>query len=173
MLPDELVQPLLDEGALSLVVQVAPVMGQCAVMTMPSLSLDVPTSGPADSAACAGGDRAVGNRDHDASAIGAPAGARSASGSGTAYSDEPTTADLLLDRSALATAPGVYEPSWTTSSSAWVKVSLELADPEEVFELLEEAWRMTATKRAIKAYEASGLLSSNLQSATTRGPAHS
>ena len=29
----------------------------------------------------------------------------------------------------------------------------ELADPEEVFELLEEAWRMTATKRAIKAFD--------------------
>ena len=34
-----------------------------------------------------------------------------------------------------------------------MSVRLELADPEEVFELLEEAWRMTATKRAIKAYD--------------------
>ena len=53
----------------------------------------------------------------------------------------------------LATAPAVYEASWTTNSSAWVKVRLELADPEEVFELLEEAWRMTATKRAITAFD--------------------
>ena len=50
----------------------------------------------------------------------------------------------------LATAPAVYEAGWTTRSSAWVRVRLELADPEEVFELLEEGWRMTATKRAIK-----------------------
>ena len=53
----------------------------------------------------------------------------------------------------LATAPEVYEAGWATSSSAWVRVRLELADPDEVFELLEEAWRMTATKRAIKTWE--------------------
>jgi hypothetical protein len=35
----------------------------------------------------------------------------------------------------------------------WVRVRLEFADPQEVFELLEEAWRMTATKRAIKAFD--------------------
>jgi len=55
----------------------------------------------------------------------------------------------------LATAPDVYEAGWATNSTAWVKVRLELADPEEVFELLEEAWRMTATKRAVRAYEES------------------
>ena len=53
----------------------------------------------------------------------------------------------------LATAPAVYEAGWSTNSSAWVRVRLERADPAEVFELLEEAWRMTATKRAIKAYD--------------------
>jgi hypothetical protein len=53
----------------------------------------------------------------------------------------------------LATAPAVYEAGWATNSTAWVKVRLELADPDEVFELLEEAWRMTATKRAIRAYD--------------------
>jgi hypothetical protein len=53
----------------------------------------------------------------------------------------------------LGTAPAVYEAGWATNSSAWVRVRLELADPEEVFELLEEAWRMTATKRAIQAYD--------------------
>jgi hypothetical protein len=53
----------------------------------------------------------------------------------------------------LATAPTVYEAGWATSSTAWVRVRLELADPAEVFELLEEGWRMTATKRAVKAYD--------------------
>ncbi|HEY9377878.1 MAG TPA: MmcQ/YjbR family DNA-binding protein [Jiangellaceae bacterium] len=53
----------------------------------------------------------------------------------------------------LATAPEVYEASWATNTSAWVRVHLELADPEEVFELLEEAWRMTATQRAIKTFD--------------------
>ena len=47
----------------------------------------------------------------------------------------------------------MYKAGWATNSSAWVKVRLELADPEEVFELLEEAWRMTATKRAIKTFD--------------------
>jgi hypothetical protein len=53
----------------------------------------------------------------------------------------------------LATAPAVYQAGWATNSSAWVSVRLELADAEEVFELLEEAWRMTATKRAIKTFD--------------------
>ena len=53
----------------------------------------------------------------------------------------------------LATEPAVFEAGWTTNSSAWVRVRLELADSDEVFELLEEAWRMTATKRAIKAFD--------------------
>lgn len=53
----------------------------------------------------------------------------------------------------LATSPEVYEPGWESGSSAWVRVRLEHADPEEVFELLEEAWRMTATKRAVAAYD--------------------
>jgi hypothetical protein len=54
----------------------------------------------------------------------------------------------------LATAPETYQPGWATNSSAWVRVRLELADPDEVSELLEEAWRMTATKRAIRAFDA-------------------
>ena len=53
----------------------------------------------------------------------------------------------------LATSPDVYEAGWATSSTAWVRVRLDLADREEVFELLEEGWRMTATKKAIKAYD--------------------
>jgi hypothetical protein len=56
----------------------------------------------------------------------------------------------------LATTPAVYEAGWATNSSAWVRVRLELADPQEVFELLEEAWRMTATKGAIKAFDEAG-----------------
>ena len=53
----------------------------------------------------------------------------------------------------LATSPTVYEIGWTTSSTAWVRVRLEQADPEEVLELIEEAWRMTATKRAVTALD--------------------
>ena len=53
----------------------------------------------------------------------------------------------------LATSPEVYEAGWATNSSAWVKVRVELADPDEVRELLEEGWRMTATKRAVRALD--------------------
>lgn len=55
----------------------------------------------------------------------------------------------------LATAPDVYEPAWSSKSSAWVRVRLPLAQPDEVFELLEEGWRMTASKRAVAAYDES------------------
>jgi hypothetical protein len=79
-------------------------------------------------------------------------------GKGFAWVNHPENRAMIKahrdEREALmATAPGVYEAGWATTSSAWVKVSLEFADPEEVFELLEEAWRMTATKRAIRTYD--------------------
>ena len=79
-------------------------------------------------------------------------------GKGFAWVNHPENRAMIKahhdEREALlATAPAVYEAGWATNSSAWVRVRLELADPAEVFELLEEAWRMTATKRAIKAYD--------------------
>ena len=81
-------------------------------------------------------------------------------GKGFAWVDHPENRAMIKahqdERDALlATAPGVYEPGWTTNSSAWVRVRLERADPDEVLELLEEAWRMTATKRAIRAFDES------------------
>jgi hypothetical protein len=82
-------------------------------------------------------------------------------GKGFAWINHPENRAMIKahhdEREALlATAPAVYEAGWATNSSAWVTVRLELADPEEVFELLEEAWRMTATKRAVKAYDEAG-----------------
>lgn len=79
-------------------------------------------------------------------------------GKGFAWVNHPENRAMIKahhdERDALlATAPGVYEAGWATNSSAWVRVRLELADPDEVLELLEEAWRMTATKRAIKAFD--------------------
>ena len=79
-------------------------------------------------------------------------------GRGFAWVNHPENHALIKARheeraALLATAPAVYAAGWATNSSAWVRVRLELADPEEVSELLEEAWRMTATKRAIRAYD--------------------
>ena len=81
-------------------------------------------------------------------------------GRGFAWINHPESRAMIKARhderaALLATAPAVYKAGWATNSSAWVSVHLELADPEEVWELLEEAWRMTATKRAVKAYEES------------------
>jgi len=36
----------------------------------------------------------------------------------------------------------------------WVAVRLDRVDREELAELIDEAWRMTAPKRVVKAYEA-------------------
>jgi hypothetical protein len=79
-------------------------------------------------------------------------------GKGFAWVNHPENRAMIKahhdERDALlATSPEVYEAGWATNSSAWVKVRLELADPDEVYELLEEGWRMTATKKAIRALE--------------------
>jgi hypothetical protein len=80
-------------------------------------------------------------------------------GKGFAWVNHPENRAMIKahhdERAALlATSPEVYEAGWATASTAWVKVRLELADPEEVSELLEEAWRMTATKKAVRAFDA-------------------
>jgi hypothetical protein len=79
-------------------------------------------------------------------------------GKGFAWVNHPENRAMIKARhdereALLATAPEVYEPGWATNSSAWVRVHLDLADPDEVLELLEEGWRMTATKRAIGAFD--------------------
>lgn len=79
-------------------------------------------------------------------------------GKGFAWVNHPDNTAMIKGRhderdALLATAPQVYEAGWATNSTAWVRVRLDLADPQEVFELLEEGWRMTATKRAIIALD--------------------
>jgi len=79
-------------------------------------------------------------------------------GRGFAWVNHPENRAMIKARhderaALLATAPVTYAAGWATNSSAWVRVRLELADPDEVRELLEDAWRMTATKRAIRAFD--------------------
>ncbi|CUR60639.1 conserved hypothetical protein [metagenome] len=81
-------------------------------------------------------------------------------GKGFAWVNHPENRAMIKahhdERAALlATSPEVYEAGWATNSSAWVTVHLERADADEVFELLEEGWRMTATKKAIRALDES------------------
>ncbi len=82
-------------------------------------------------------------------------------GRGFAWVNHPDNRAMIKSSHAerealLATAPEVYEEGWASGSSAWVAVHLDLADPDEVDELIEEAWRMTATKKAVRAFEEGG-----------------
>lgn len=54
----------------------------------------------------------------------------------------------------LATDPETYSEGWASATTAWVSVRLASADPEEIVEVLAEGWRMTATKKAVAAYDA-------------------
>jgi hypothetical protein len=51
--------------------------------------------------------------------------------------------------------PETFSAGWVSRSTAWVGIELAGADAEEVFEILADAWRMTATKKAVAAYDAS------------------
>ena len=51
--------------------------------------------------------------------------------------------------------PGTFSAGWASRSTAWVSIELAGADAEEVFEILADAWRMTATKKAVAAYDES------------------
>jgi hypothetical protein len=49
--------------------------------------------------------------------------------------------------------PETFSAGWASRSTAWVSIELAGADAEEVFEILADAWRMTATKKAVAAYD--------------------
>jgi hypothetical protein len=54
----------------------------------------------------------------------------------------------------LGSDPETFSAGWASTTTAWVSVDLEDADPEEVFEILAEGWRMTATKKAVAQFDA-------------------
>ena len=49
--------------------------------------------------------------------------------------------------------PETFSAGWASRSTAWVSIELAAADPDEVFEILTDAWRMTATKKVVAAYD--------------------
>jgi hypothetical protein len=63
------------------------------------------------------------------------------------------------DRQALVGSdPETFSEGWASRSTAWVGITLENAQPDEVFEILADAWRMTAARREVVAFdEAMGL----------------
>ena len=63
----------------------------------------------------------------------------------------------LDERAALvASRPDVFADWWSAGRFGWVSVELRAADPDEVLELVLEAWRLTAPKRVVAAYDAEG-----------------
>jgi hypothetical protein len=60
-----------------------------------------------------------------------------------------------LERDALVNSdPETYSEWWSSGRYGWVKVRLERVDPEEAFELVVEAWRLTAPKRLVRDFDA-------------------
>ena len=53
----------------------------------------------------------------------------------------------------IAGAPSVYAKSAYVGRFGWVRVDLRRADPAELRRVVEDAWRRTAPKRVVKAYD--------------------
>ncbi|MGJ6962035.1 MmcQ/YjbR family DNA-binding protein [Streptosporangium sp. G11] len=54
----------------------------------------------------------------------------------------------------IAENPEVFGPSWSGGRFGWVAVRLAGADPQELAELVTEAWRLTAPRRLVASFEA-------------------
>jgi hypothetical protein len=53
----------------------------------------------------------------------------------------------------IAAAPEVYEKAPYVGRYGWVRVNLAAADPDELRAVVLDAWRRTAPKRVVQAYE--------------------
>ena len=61
----------------------------------------------------------------------------------------------LAEREALVRSrPDVYSEWYTSGRFGWVRVRLDLADPDEARELVLEAWRLTAPQRMVRDFDA-------------------
>lgn len=68
--------------------------------------------------------------------------------------DTATVKSSYAEREAIiGTDPDTFSEGWASRSTAWISIELARADEDEVFEILADAWRMTATKRAVAAYD--------------------
>ena len=54
----------------------------------------------------------------------------------------------------VASDPAVYGVAAYVGRFGWVSVDVAGADPGELAELLEDAWRRTAPRKAVKAFDA-------------------
>ena len=66
----------------------------------------------------------------------------------------------LAERDALiSTEPEVYSEWYTSGRFGWVRVRLDRVVPDEARELVVEAWRLTAPKRMVRAYDEANAIS--------------
>ena len=54
----------------------------------------------------------------------------------------------------IASVPAVFSVAPYVGRYGWVRVDVAAADREEIAELLEEAWRRTAPRTVVKAFDA-------------------
>jgi hypothetical protein len=75
--------------------------------------------------------------------------------SGSDESDTMSVKASKEDQAALISSqPGTFRVAAYTGRYGWVQVSLSTVDPDELRELVVEAWRQTAPKRLVRAYDA-------------------
>jgi len=53
----------------------------------------------------------------------------------------------------IATDPDTYAVADYVGRYGWVRITLATADPDEVRRIVEDAWRRTAPKRAVRAFD--------------------
>jgi hypothetical protein len=54
----------------------------------------------------------------------------------------------------IASAPDTYAVARYTGRHGWVEVTLPNADPDELRQVVVEAWRLTAPKKTVREYDA-------------------
>jgi hypothetical protein len=50
--------------------------------------------------------------------------------------------------------PETFSEGWASTTTAWVTIHLDRADPDELLELMAGAWRMSAPRKVIAAFDA-------------------
>jgi hypothetical protein len=50
--------------------------------------------------------------------------------------------------------PETYAEGWASAGTAWVTIRLDRITPDEVIELIADAWRLNAPQKVIAAFEA-------------------
>jgi hypothetical protein len=76
-----------------------------------------------------------------------------------AMNDEATSVTVKASKEAQAALVGSEPETFSVPAyvgqHGWVAVRLDRVDPEELAELIDEAWRTTAPKPVVKAYDES------------------